>query len=122
MNALIFLLIALVLSGIGSAVLVFRNRRPTSVESGIDEFRREMNALAPPQRSKRPRQSEAASAASSDEPVALDALAGPTGEATEVDQPVEPGDHDDGGSSPADPHRPGAGSAKLRPPDDPGTP
>lgn len=48
MSALAFLFIVVLISGIGTLVLVMRNRRPTSMESGIDAFRREMDALAPP--------------------------------------------------------------------------
>jgi hypothetical protein len=47
MNAAVFLLIAVVVATVGSFVAVMRNRTPTSVESGIDDFRREMQALAP---------------------------------------------------------------------------
>lgn len=50
MSALVFLFLALLISAVGSLVLVLRNRRPTSVWSGVDEFRREMQALAPPDR------------------------------------------------------------------------
>lgn len=47
MGALAFLLIAVVISLIGSTVLYLRNRPPSSLEAGIDSFRREMQALAP---------------------------------------------------------------------------
>jgi hypothetical protein len=47
MNALVFLLVALLLSLLGSIVLWLRNRKPTSLHSSIDSFRREMNALSP---------------------------------------------------------------------------
>jgi cell division protein FtsL len=47
MNALAFLLIAVVVSAIGSAVLVLRQRKPTSLQSSIEAFRAEMDALAP---------------------------------------------------------------------------
>jgi hypothetical protein len=40
-------MIALVISVVGSTVLYLRNRGPSSLESGIDTFRREMQALAP---------------------------------------------------------------------------
>jgi len=46
-NAVAFLMIAVVISVVGSAVLYLRSRTPTSLESGIDTFRREMQALAP---------------------------------------------------------------------------
>lgn len=47
MTALLFLTLVLLLSGLGSAVLVLRNRKPTAVDWSIEEFRREMQALAP---------------------------------------------------------------------------
>ena len=50
MTNLIYLLIAVVLSGLGWLMLWFRHRQPTSVEHGIDEFNRELRALAPDQR------------------------------------------------------------------------
>jgi hypothetical protein len=46
-TGLLFLLIAFALSVGGSIVLWLRHRDPTSVDHGIDEFRREMRALAP---------------------------------------------------------------------------
>jgi hypothetical protein len=50
-----FLLMAAVLSIVGIGVLLVRNRRPTSMESSIDEFARGLEALAPPEeRSRRP--------------------------------------------------------------------
>ena len=42
-----FLLLALGLSALGTAVLVWRNRQPNRIETGINEFHREMRALAP---------------------------------------------------------------------------
>jgi hypothetical protein len=42
-----FLMIAVVISVVGSLVLYLRSRTPTSLDSGIDNFRREMQALAP---------------------------------------------------------------------------
>jgi hypothetical protein len=47
-NALAFLLIVLVVSAIGSAVLWLQHRSPNTLESGIEAFQREMEALAPP--------------------------------------------------------------------------
>ncbi|MGH9184943.1 MAG: hypothetical protein ACRD0U_03855 [Acidimicrobiales bacterium] len=47
MSALVFLLLAVVVSLVGWAVLVLRHRRPNSLEWGIDEFKREMQALSP---------------------------------------------------------------------------
>jgi len=40
-------MIAVVISVVGGLVLYLRNRTPSSLESGIDNFRREMEALAP---------------------------------------------------------------------------
>ena len=42
-----FLLIAVVISAVGLTVLYLRNRPPTSFDASIDNFRREMEALAP---------------------------------------------------------------------------
>ena len=50
MSNLLYLLLAFVLSGIGWLVLWLRHRQPSSVEYGIDEFNRELRALAPDQR------------------------------------------------------------------------
>ena len=47
MGAVAFLMIAVVISVVGSTVLYLRSRSPSSLESGIDNFRREMQALAP---------------------------------------------------------------------------
>ncbi len=47
MSGLGFLLIALVLSMLGSIAIWLRHRPPTSLDHGIDEFQREMKALAP---------------------------------------------------------------------------
>jgi hypothetical protein len=44
---LIYLAMAVVLSGLGWLVLWLRHRQPTSVEHGIQEFNRELRALAP---------------------------------------------------------------------------
>jgi hypothetical protein len=46
-SPLAFLLVALAISVVGSLVLWLRNRRPRSLSSGINDFRREMRALAP---------------------------------------------------------------------------
>ena len=48
MQALLFLAIVVVVCAIGGAVLCVQHRQPTGVESGMDAFRREMDALAPP--------------------------------------------------------------------------
>ncbi len=50
MDNLIYLLVALALSLVGSLVLWLRQRKPTSLEAGIDEFQRELRALAPERR------------------------------------------------------------------------
>lgn len=47
MSGLGFLLIALVLSLLGSIAIWLRHRPPTSLDHGIDEFQREMKALSP---------------------------------------------------------------------------
>jgi hypothetical protein len=44
---LLYLLLAVVLSIVGSLVLWARNRQPRSIESGIEQFSRELRALAP---------------------------------------------------------------------------
>ena len=49
MSNLIYLAMALVLSGIGWLIIWARHRQPTSVEHGIEEFNRELRALAPDQ-------------------------------------------------------------------------
>lgn len=43
-----FLLIVVVLSIVGIALLVLRHRRPTGMRASIDEFERNLSALAPP--------------------------------------------------------------------------
>ncbi len=50
MNALLFLSVAIGISLLGTLIILWRNRRPTGIESGIDEFSREMRALAPESR------------------------------------------------------------------------
>ena len=50
MSSVLFLLLALGLSALGTAVLVWRNRQPNRIETGINEFHREMQALAPESR------------------------------------------------------------------------
>lgn len=54
MSALVFLLLVLVVSGIGSAILWLQHRSPNTLESGIEAFQREMEALAPPDDEPRP--------------------------------------------------------------------
>lgn len=48
MSALIFLLIVLVVSAVGIGILWLQHRSPNTLESGIEAFQREMEALAPP--------------------------------------------------------------------------
>jgi hypothetical protein len=40
-------MIAVVITVVGSGILYLRNRTPSSLDAGIDNFRREMQALAP---------------------------------------------------------------------------
>jgi len=42
-----FLLFAFVVSAVGIAIVLFRNRRPTSMDHSIAEFERGRRALAP---------------------------------------------------------------------------
>jgi hypothetical protein len=46
-SALGFLLIVVVIVAVPSAYVAMRGRRPRSVETGIEDFHREMQALAP---------------------------------------------------------------------------
>ena len=48
MQAIVFLGIAAAVVLIGGLVLYVRHRQPTTLESGLDAFKREMDALAPP--------------------------------------------------------------------------
>ncbi len=50
MSGLVFLVAALALSVIGSVALWLYHRQPTSIFQGIDDFSREMRALAPDER------------------------------------------------------------------------
>lgn len=45
MSGVAFLLLVVVVSGIGSLVVWLRHRQPTHFMSGVEEFRREMSAL-----------------------------------------------------------------------------
>ena len=51
-GGLAFLLIVLVISGIGVLVLWMRNRDTTSLDQGVEEFQREMRALSPDKRTR----------------------------------------------------------------------
>jgi len=53
----IFLLFAIVASGIGIVVVLLRNRRPATMEHSIAEFERGLRAIAPEHRA-RPRPDE----------------------------------------------------------------
>jgi hypothetical protein len=46
-GGLAFLAIAVVVSVVGTLVLWARNRDATTLDHGVDEFRREMDALSP---------------------------------------------------------------------------
>jgi hypothetical protein len=46
-NAVVFLLIALAISVVGSVVAYLRSRTSASLDAGIADFRREMRAIAP---------------------------------------------------------------------------
>lgn len=48
MSSIGFLLIVLVVSVIGCTILWWRHRSPSTLESGIEAWHREMEALAPP--------------------------------------------------------------------------
>jgi hypothetical protein len=47
---LLYLGIAVVISILGGLILYVRNRKPTSLNAGIEEFQRELRALAPDKR------------------------------------------------------------------------
>jgi hypothetical protein len=47
-SAIAFLLIVVVVCAVGGTVLWLQHRQPSTLESGLDAFRREMEALAPP--------------------------------------------------------------------------
>ena len=48
MPSVVFLFIVVVVSAIGGLVLYVRHREPNTLDSGMSEFQREMDALAPP--------------------------------------------------------------------------
>jgi hypothetical protein len=54
-SGLAYLFIALALSVLGSLVLYLLHRKPSSLEHGIEEFAREMRALAPDDDDRLPR-------------------------------------------------------------------
>ena len=47
MKILLFLLLPILIVSVYAMFVWARNRQPTSVESGVDAFRREMTALSP---------------------------------------------------------------------------
>ena len=47
MSVLAYVLGAMLIAGAVIAVLWYREQKPTSIEDGIDEFHRELEALAP---------------------------------------------------------------------------
>ena len=47
MMILLYLLVPALVVGVAASVLWLRNREPTSLESGVESFRREMQALSP---------------------------------------------------------------------------
>ena len=47
MSNLIYLGLAAILTGVGCTIIWLRQRKPTGVDTGIDAFRRELQALAP---------------------------------------------------------------------------
>lgn len=55
MSALVFLLVVVVVCAVGGLVLWVQHRQPNTLESGLDAFRREMDALAPPADAPQPR-------------------------------------------------------------------
>jgi hypothetical protein len=54
MSNLLYLALAVALSIIGVSVLWFRTRRPRSMTAHIEEFARELDALAPERSRRRP--------------------------------------------------------------------
>jgi hypothetical protein len=55
MSALLFLALALVVSLVGTGILWYQHRQPNTYDAGIREFRREMEALRPPDDGSDPR-------------------------------------------------------------------
>jgi hypothetical protein len=50
MSSLLYLGFAILFSILGGALIYLRNRKPTSLNAGIEEFQRELRALAPDKR------------------------------------------------------------------------
>ncbi len=53
MSNLLYLVAVVVLSGFGCLTIWLRHRKPSGLEAGIDEFSRELRALAPDEQSGR---------------------------------------------------------------------
>lgn len=47
LTILSYVLVPVLIVAVVASVMWVRNRQPTSLESGVDSFRREMNALSP---------------------------------------------------------------------------
>jgi hypothetical protein len=47
MGVLLYVLIPVLIVGLVAAANWFRNRQPSSLQAGVDSFRREMEALSP---------------------------------------------------------------------------
>ena len=60
MTALAFLMIVVGVSALGGIVLWLQHRSPSTLESGVDAFKREMDALAPPADGEHPPRSRVA--------------------------------------------------------------
>jgi hypothetical protein len=54
MQAIMFLAIVVVVCAVGGAVLYVQHRQPNTLESGMDSFRKEMDALAPAEQEPQP--------------------------------------------------------------------
>jgi hypothetical protein len=55
MQAVLFLAIVVVVCAVGGLVLYVQHREPNTLDSGMDSFRREMDALAPPEDEPQPK-------------------------------------------------------------------
>jgi len=55
MQAIGFLAIIVVVCAVGGAVLYVQHRQPNTLDSGMDAFKREMDALAPPPEEPQPK-------------------------------------------------------------------
>ena len=54
MSNLLYLVAVILVSIVVSVIIVVKNRKPTSMEAGIEAFNRELRALAPDKRPIRP--------------------------------------------------------------------